>query len=54
MPTNKKTIAIYADDTLRKKIEFLSDKERRSISNYIQYILKEKIEEYETENGVIQ
>lgn len=54
MPTIQKTIAVYANEKTRKKAEYIAKKEGRSLSNYIQQILKEKIEYYENEKGEIE
>lgn len=53
MPSYKRRITVYPEETLLKKAEYLSQKEGRSLSNYIQKIIKEKIEEYENKKGVI-
>ena len=48
MTTKTERIAIRVDSKTKKKIENLAKKENRSMSNFIENIIIEKLEEKET------
>lgn len=53
MPSDKKRITVYPDDITHKKISKLAEMENRSLSNYIQMLIKKDILKYEIEHGKI-
>ncbi len=53
MATNKHTFTLRLPDELFDKIGFLATKERRSITNYIEYVLLKHLNEVEREQGGI-
>lgn len=54
MPSKLKMIATRLEDTDIKKIEYIAEKEHRSISNLLQIIVKNEINRFETEHGEIE
>lgn len=47
MPSNRPKIVIYTDDEVIEKIQEFAKNENRSVSNYVENLLKEKIRESE-------
>lgn len=45
MPSKRPKIVIYTDNEIIEKIQDLAKKENRSVSNYVENLLKEKIKE---------
>lgn len=53
MPTNKPQVKAYIDNVTYEKFKIIAEKERRSISNLIEFLIIREIENYETHNGNI-
>ena len=54
MPSKLKMIATRLEDADIKKIEYIAEKEHRSISNLLQIIIKKEINKFEAEHGEIK
>lgn len=53
MPSEKKRITVYPDEITHEKITKLAEMENRSLSNYVQMLIKKDILKYELEHGEI-
>lgn len=53
MPSKKPLIAVRTTDILLKKFNYISEKNNRSMSNQAETLIKDFIDQYELENGVI-
>lgn len=47
VPTDKAKVFAYIDPELKKKLERLADKRNRSISNMVETMIREEVEEAE-------
>ena len=54
MATNKRVFTLRLSDEVFDKIGILATKERRSMTNYIEYVLVKHLEEIEKEQGTVQ
>lgn len=54
MSTTKRVFTLRMEDEIFNKIGILATKTHRSMTNYIEYVLLQHIEEYETENGKLE
>lgn len=54
MATNKRVFTLRLKDDVFDKIGILATNEHRSITNYIEYVLIQHLEQVEKENGKIQ
>ncbi len=54
MATNKKVFTLRLSDEVFDKIGILATKERRSMTNYIEYVLIQHLEQIEKEQEPIQ
>lgn len=54
MATNKRVFTLRLSDEVFDKIGFLATKEHRSMTNYIEYVLIQHLEQLEKEQGKIQ
>lgn len=54
MPSQKKQLKTYTTDEIIKKFSYIADKESRTISKQLEYIVKKEIQKYEKENGEIK
>lgn len=54
MPSNKPRVTVYTNETLYKKIEFIASADNRSISNYVENLMRKDITKYEIEYGEIK
>ena len=54
MPTTKPQLKTYTDEETVKKFSFIAEKESRSVSKELEYITKQKIQNYEKEHGEIK
>lgn len=43
MPTNKAKVGTYIDKTLKDDLEKLAETESRSVSNYVELLIKEAV-----------
>lgn len=53
MPTNKIRFTFNLNEEVLRKIKYLADADNRSISNMLEHLCKERIQNYEKENGPI-
>ena len=53
MATSKKVFTLRLTDEVFDKIGVLATEEHRSLTNYIEFVLLEHIEEVERERGII-
>ncbi len=53
MPSYKPRITVYTDEKTNQKLAYIAKLENRSSSNYTEYLIKQKIAEYEAEHGEI-
>ena len=53
MATNKCPFTLRLSDEMYDKIGILATKERRSMTNYIEYVLIQHLEKVEKEHGII-
>lgn len=53
MATNKPQIKAYIEQTTYEKFKALANKEHRSTSNYIEMLVMNEIEKYESKHGTI-
>lgn len=53
MPTKKEKIMIYIEALTKQKLEIISAKDRRSMSNYIVMLIENDISKFELQNGKI-
>lgn len=54
MSTNKPQVKAYVTEENYKKIRLLAEKEKRSISNMLEYLIEKYITDYEKNNGEIK
>ena len=54
MATNKRVFTLRLSDEVFDKIGFLATKEHRSMTNYIEYVLVQHLEQIEREHGEIE
>ncbi len=54
MATNKRVFTLRLSDEVFDKIGFLATKEHRSMTNYIEYVLMQHLEQIEEEHGEIE
>lgn len=54
MATNKRVFTLRLSDEVFDKIGFLATKEHRSMTNYIEYVLMQHLEQIEREHGEIE
>lgn len=54
MPSNKPLIAIRTTDTIKSKIEYISEENNRSVSKEVELLIKKHIQRYEDDNGEIK
>ena len=54
MATNKRVFTLRLSDEVFDKIGFLATKEHRSMTNYIEYVLMQHLEQIEEKQGKIQ
>lgn len=53
MATDKKPIAAYVDETIKKKAAMIAKREGRTLSNYFGFIITKLVQDYEQEHGEI-
>ena len=53
MATNKKPILIRVQPVNYEKLKAIADKNRRSLSNQLEYLMIQYIDQYENEHGTI-
>ena len=51
--TDKRQFTLRVQPDVFTKMKYIADEENRSISMAIEFLMKQKIKEYESENGVI-
>lgn len=54
MPYKNKTYPLRIDNILQKKIKLIADQNDRPVSKQYEKIIREYIEQYEKENGIIK
>lgn len=54
MPTNKRVFTLRLSDEVFDKIGALASQEHRSMTNYIEYVLLQHLEDVEKEHGEIE
>lgn len=54
MPTKKPQLKTYVKNDTFEKFKLIADKENRSVSNMLEILVLEKIENYEKSNGTIK
>lgn len=54
MPTKKPQLKTYVKIDTFEKFKLIADKENRSVSNMLEILVLEKIENYEKSNGTIK
>ena len=54
MATNKRVFTLRLSDEVFDKIGILATKEHRSMTNYIEYVLMQHLEQIEREHGEIE
>ena len=54
MATNKRVFTLRLSDEVFDKIGILATKEHRSMTNYIEYVLMQHLEQMEREHGEIE
>ena len=54
MAANKRVVTLRLSDEVFDKIGILATKEHRSMTNYIEYVLIQHLEQLEKEQGKIQ
>ena len=45
MPTDKRKVSLYIEDSLKQGAEMLAKLERRSLNNLIEFLLQEAVED---------
>jgi len=53
MSTDKPQLKTYIETKYYNKFKVLAEEQNRSISNYIEYLVKKEIDQYEQEHGEI-
>lgn len=54
MPSYKPRITVYTDEETNQKLAYIAKLENRSSSNYTEYLIKQKIAQFEKEHGEIK
>ena len=54
MPSTKPQVKAIVEQHEYEKFKYIAEQENRSVSNLIQTLVKEKIQNYEKEHGTIQ
>ena len=54
MATDKRQFTLRLQDDNFDKIKYLADKNKRSMTMQIEYIIEQYIEEYEKQHGIIK
>jgi hypothetical protein len=54
MPSKKPQLKTYTTNTIIEKFAYIAEKENRSMSKQLEYIVKREIDNYEKENGIIE
>lgn len=54
MPTNRTQLKTYVDETTGKKFKSIADKNCRTVSKQLEYLIHQEIEKYELEKGEIK
>lgn len=54
MATNKRVFTLRLSDEVFDKIGVLATNDHRSMTNYIEYVLMQHLEQMEKENGTIE
>ena len=54
MPTDRTQLKTYVDEKTGKKIKNIADKNYRTISKQLEYLIQKEIEKYESEKGEIK
>ena len=54
MPSYKPRITVYTDEETNQKLAYIAKLENRSSSNYTEYLIKQKITQFENEYGKIE
>lgn len=54
MPSKKPQLKSYTTQEIVKKFNYIAEKENRTISKHLEYIIKKEIKKYELEHGEIQ
>ncbi len=52
MPTDKARVATYIDEELKKKLEKLAELEDRSVSNFLERVIKDVVAKAEQEGKI--
>jgi predicted transcriptional regulator len=52
VPTDKARVATYIDDELKQKLEKLAETEDRSVSNFLERLIKQVVEQAEKEGKI--
>lgn len=53
MATNKRVFTLRLQDDVFDKIEYLAKDQHRSMTNFIEFVLLQYLDEYQKDNGVI-
>lgn len=53
MATNKRVFTLRLQDDIFDKIEYLAKDQHRSMTNFIEFVLLQYLDEYQKDNGVI-
>ena len=53
MATNKRVFTLRLQDDVFDKIEYLAKDQHRSMTNFIEYVLLQYLDEYQDEHGEI-
>jgi len=54
MATNKRVFTLRLQDEVFEKMEYIAKQEHRSLTNLIEYVLLQYIEDYQDKNGDIE
>ena len=54
MATNKRVFTLRLQDEVFEKMEYIAKQEHRSLTNLIEYVLLQYIEDYQDKNGNIE
>jgi len=52
MPTNKGKVGVYLDKSLKADLEKLADSESRSVSNFVELLIKDAVEKAKSEGKI--
>lgn len=53
MATNKRVFTLRLQDDIFDQIDYLAKEQHRSMTNFIEYVLLQYLNDYQQENGVI-